>query len=136
MSKDKAGKKDKWKHLDLFDMMLNQSQVFRDMVEHFQSAWAPHAPSMVVEASMSTRRPAGEHAGAEKTAAAAKPARKAAASKVVARPAAAKPAKPAAVAAPRKKAAAGKTASAQAKPAAPRKAAGKRVAASRASKQK
>ena len=26
MSKDKAGKKDKWKHLDLFDMMLNQSK--------------------------------------------------------------------------------------------------------------
>ncbi len=41
MSKDKSHKKDKSKKHDLFSLMLEQSEVFRDMVAHFQSAWAP-----------------------------------------------------------------------------------------------
>ncbi len=57
MSKDKTSKKGKLKHLDLFEMMLSQSQVFRNMVEQFQSAWVPRSPSVVVEAAPSTRRP-------------------------------------------------------------------------------
>lgn len=62
MSKDKAGKKDKWKHLDLFDMMLNQSKVFRDMVEQFQKAWVPNAPSVTVSARRRRHRQPGEEA--------------------------------------------------------------------------
>jgi hypothetical protein len=41
MSKDKSHKKDKSKKLDLFSLMLEQSEVFREMVAHFQNAWAP-----------------------------------------------------------------------------------------------
>jgi hypothetical protein len=41
MSKDKSHKKDKSKKHDLFSLMLEQSEVFRDMVAHFQRAWAP-----------------------------------------------------------------------------------------------
>jgi hypothetical protein len=72
VSKDKSGKKDKWKHHDLFDMMLNQSQVFRDMVEHFQKAWVPKAPTMVIEAAVGTRHPERSHAKAAPAAKAAK----------------------------------------------------------------
>jgi hypothetical protein len=54
VSKDKAGKKDKSKHRDLFEMMLNQSQVFRDMVEHFQSAWTPGTHSVLIETGVAT----------------------------------------------------------------------------------
>lgn len=81
MSKDKGGKKDKLKHLDLFDMMLQQSQVFRDMVEHFQSAWVPQAPSVVIEASMGTHRAAKKPGKPAKVAPVAAPARKSAAKK-------------------------------------------------------
>jgi hypothetical protein len=41
MSKDKSHKKDKLKKHDLFSLMLEQSEVFRDMVAHFQNAWTP-----------------------------------------------------------------------------------------------
>ncbi|MFC5582627.1 hypothetical protein [Rhodanobacter terrae] len=41
MSKDKSHKKDKSKKHDLFSLMLEQSEVFREMVAHFQRAWAP-----------------------------------------------------------------------------------------------
>ena len=41
MSKDKSHKKDKSKKHDLFSLMLEQSEVFREMVAHFQNAWAP-----------------------------------------------------------------------------------------------
>ena len=41
MSKDKSHKKDKSKKHDLFSLMLEQSEVFRNMVTHFQSAWTP-----------------------------------------------------------------------------------------------
>ncbi len=93
MSKDKAGKKDKLKHLDLFEIMLNQSQVFRDMVEQFQSAWVPRNPSVVIEAGVATRSPVKKPAKADKADAkatpAAKPAKKRASRKSTA---AAKPA--------------------------------------------
>ena len=81
MSKDKADKKDKWKHLDLFDMMLNQSKVFRDMVEQFQKAWVPDAPSVTVSAAVATGNPVKKPAKAAKTAPVAKPAKKAGAKK-------------------------------------------------------
>jgi hypothetical protein len=41
MGKDKSHKKDKSKKHDLFSLMLEQSEVFREMVAHFQNAWAP-----------------------------------------------------------------------------------------------
>lgn len=41
MSKGKLHKKDKLKKHDLFSLMLEQSEVFREMVAHFQNAWAP-----------------------------------------------------------------------------------------------
>ena len=41
MSKDKSHKKDKSKKHDLFSLMQEQSEVFRDMVAHFQNAWTP-----------------------------------------------------------------------------------------------
>ena len=75
MSKDKAGKKDKLKNLDLFEMMLNQSQVFRDMVEHFQSAWAPLTPSVVIESGVATGSPVKKRTKAAKAAQVAKPAK-------------------------------------------------------------
>jgi hypothetical protein len=84
MSKDKAGKKDKWKHIDLFEMMLNQSKVFRDMVEQFQKAWTPDAPTVTVSAAVTTGSPAKKPAKAAKTAPAAKPAKKASAKKAAA----------------------------------------------------
>lgn len=144
MSKDKAGKKDKLKHLDLFDMMLKQSQVFRDMVEHFQSAWAPHAPSVVVEASVATSRPTGERASAGKAAPVAKPAGKTAARKTTARKTTAKKAavastKPAPAAvrkSPRKSAGKAAATPGKPRPVTSRKAAGKPVAASRVAKKK
>ncbi|OOG41596.1 hypothetical protein [Rhodanobacter sp. C05] len=43
MSKDKSHKKDKLKNNDLFSLMLEQSEIFRNMVAHFQSAWTPKA---------------------------------------------------------------------------------------------
>ncbi len=98
MSKDKAGKKDKLKHLDLFEMMLNQSQVFRDMVEQFQSAWVPRSPSVVIEAGLTTRKPVEKRAKAAKPAPVAKPAKKRASRKPAASaksaPTAVKPSSP------------------------------------------
>ena len=41
MSKDKSHKKDKSKKHDLFSLMVEQSEVFREMVAHFQAAWVP-----------------------------------------------------------------------------------------------
>ncbi|MBW4049267.1 MAG: hypothetical protein HIU89_15475 [Proteobacteria bacterium] len=73
MSKDKAGKKDKLKHLDLFEMMLNQSQVFRDMVEQFQRAWVPQTPSVGIDGGVTTRSPTKKQG---KAAPVAKPAKK------------------------------------------------------------
>ena len=84
MSKDKAGKKDKWKHLDLFEMMLNQSKVFRDMVEQFQKAWTPDAPTVTVSAAVTTGSPAKKPAKAGKAVPAAKPAKKAGVKKAAA----------------------------------------------------
>jgi len=97
MSKDKSHKKDKSKKHDLFSLMLEQSEVFRDMVAHFQSAWAPKVfvHSRVVAADTA---PASEAAAAKKPTRAAKSAKKpavkkvAAVKKVVAAPAAKKPA--------------------------------------------
>ena len=144
MSKDKAGKKDKLKHLDLFDMMLKQSQVFRDMVEHFQSAWAPHAPSVVVEASVATSRPTREGASAGKAAPVAKPvgkavAKKTSAKKTTAKKAAAASTRPAPAAvrkSPRKSAGKAAATPGKPRPVTSRKAAGKPVAASRVAKKK
>ena len=112
MSKDKAGKKDKWKHLDLFDMMLNQSKVFRDMVEQFQKAWTPDAPTVTVSAAVTTGSPAKKPAKAAKTAPVAKPAKKAGAKKAAA---SAKPAPAALMQAPRKSPSRAKAAASQAK---------------------
>ncbi len=124
MSKDKAGKKDKWKHLDLFDMMLNQSKVFRDMVEQFQKAWTPDAPSVTVSAAVATGSPAKKPAKAGKTMPAAKPAKKAGAKKTAvstkAAPAALKQS-------PRKSPGRAKVVAGQAKPAKSVKAARKAV---------
>lgn len=39
MSKDKPSKKDKLRKYDLFSIMLEQSSVFRDMVDRFQGAF-------------------------------------------------------------------------------------------------
>lgn len=39
MTKDKSGKKDKLKKYDLFSIMMEQSEVFRDMVTRYQSAF-------------------------------------------------------------------------------------------------
>jgi hypothetical protein len=44
MSKDKSHKKGKSKKHDLFSMMLEQSEVFREMVMHFQNVWIPRKP--------------------------------------------------------------------------------------------
>lgn len=122
MSKDKVGKKAKWKHLDLFDVMLNQSQVFRDMVEHFQSAWVPKAPSVLIEAAVGTRHAAKKPGKTAKTAPVATPARKSAAKKSMA---STKPAPAAVKSSPRKSPGQVKAASSQPRPVAPRKAAGK-----------
>lgn len=126
MSKDKAGKKDKWKHLDLFDMMLKQSQVFRDMVGQFQSAWVPQAPSVVIEASMGTAGAAKKPGKTAKAAPVAAPTEKPAVKKIVAakKPAVKKPAV-------KKAAASAKPAPAASKPS-PRKSAGKARSASSA----
>ena len=122
MSKDKAGKKDKWKHLDLFEMMLNQSKVFRDMVEQFQRAWTPDAPTVTVSAAVATGSPAKKPAKAANTAPVAKPAKKAGAKKAAASTKAA----PAALKqAPRKSASRAKAAPSQPKPVKSAKAAGK-----------
>lgn len=75
MSKDKSGKKDKLKHYDLFEMMLSQSQVFREMVAHFQEVWVPGALSEVAEAT-ATNRPQAKTAKRGKVAPVAKPTRK------------------------------------------------------------
>lgn len=132
MSKDKAGKKDKLKHLDLFEMMLNQSQVFRDMVEQFQSAWVPRTPSVVIEAGVTTRRPVEKRAKAAKAAPVAKPAKKRAAKK----PAASTKAAPAAVKpSPSKSPVRARAVSGQPKRVTSRKTAGK-AAAGRAAKKK
>lgn len=128
MSKDKAGKKDKLKHLDLFEMMLNQSQIFRDMVEQFQSAWVPRTPSVVIEAGVTTRSPAKKQAKAIPVA---KPAKTRAAKKPAA---SAKPAPTAVKQSPRKSPGKAKAVSSQ--PKTPRKTTGKVVAASRSAKEK
>ena len=112
MSKDKAGKKDKWKHLDLFDMMLNQSKVFRDMVEQFQKAWVPDAPSVTLSAAVATGSPAKKQAKAGKAVPVAKPAKKAGAKKAAA---STKPAPAALKQAPRKSASRAKAAASQPK---------------------
>ncbi len=142
MSKDKAGKKDKLKHLDLFEMMLNQSQVFRDMVEQFQSAWVPRNPSVVIEAGLATRSPVKKPAKAAKAAKAdakaapvAKPAKKRASRKSTA---AAKPA-PAAVKQSASKSPAkakAKTAPSRTKQVTPPKSTGKAAATGRVAKKK
>ena len=124
MSKDKAGKKDKWKHLDLFDMMLNQSKVFRDMVEHFQKAWMPDAPSVTVSAAVATGSPAKKPAKAGKAVPAAKPAKKAGAKKAAA---STKPAPAALTQSPRKSPGRAKVAASQPKPVKSAKAARKAV---------
>jgi len=49
MSKDKSGKKDKLKKHDLFALMLDQSEAFREMVAHFQEVWGPGNSSVNVE---------------------------------------------------------------------------------------
>jgi Uncharacterized C-terminal domain of topoisomerase IA len=98
MSKDKSHKKDKSKKHDLFSLMLEQSEVFRDMVAHFQSAWAP---KMFVHMSgeAANTAPASETVIAKKATRAAKSAKKPATKKVapvskkaVAAPATKKPA--------------------------------------------
>jgi len=132
--KDKAGKKDKLKHLDLFEMMLNQSQVFRDMVEHFQSTWVPRIPSVVVEADMTTRNPTEKRAKAAKDTPVTKPTKSHAAWKPVA---SAKPVPNAVVPnavkhSPSKSPSKAK----QSKPVTPRKTAGKAAAARRVAKRK
>ena len=113
MSKDKAGKKDKWKHLDLFDMMLNQSKVFRDMVEQFQKAWMPDAPSVTVSAAVATGSPVKKPAKAGKDVPAARPKKKASAKKAAA---STKPAPAALKQSPRKSASRAKPAASQPKP--------------------
>ncbi|MFA6232116.1 MAG: hypothetical protein WC617_18405 [Rhodanobacter sp.] len=133
MSKDKADKKDKWKHLDLFDMMLKQSQVFRDMVEHFQGAWVPQAPAVVIETSVGTRSPAKKQARTARVAPVAAPAKKSAAKKAVA---STKPALATVKPSSRKSPGNARAASSVAKPAAPRKTAGKAVAGRRLLKKK
>ncbi len=138
MSKDKAGKKDKWKHLDLFDMMLKQSQVFRDMVGQFQSAWVPQAPSVVIEASVGSPSAAKKPGRATKVAPAAAPARKSAAKKPVAKKAVAakKPALAPVKPSSRKSSGNTKAASSSVKSAAPRKTAGKAAATRRVTRKK
>lgn len=81
MSKDKSHKKDKSKKHDLFSLMLEQSEVFRDMVAHFQSTWAP---KMFVHMSgeAANTAPASETVVAKKPTRAAKSAKKPAAKKV------------------------------------------------------
>ena len=133
MSKDKAGKKDKLKHLDLFEMMLNQSQVFRDMVEHFQSAWAPRTPSVVIETGVATRSLVKKQTKAAKAVPVAKPAKAHAARKPVA---SAKPAPTAVKQSPPKSPGKAKAVSTQPKLVTPRKTAGKAAAAGRVAKKK
>ncbi len=61
MSKDKTGKKDKLKKYDLFSIMLEQSSVFRSMVERFQGAFGfgheSSEPVVVADAVSSPSRP-------------------------------------------------------------------------------
>ncbi len=135
MSKDKAGKKDKLKHVDLFEMMLNQSQVFRDMVEQFQSAWVPRKSSVVIEAGLATRSPVKKPAKAAKAAPVTKPAKKRASRKSTA---SAKPA-PAAVKQSASKSPAkakAKSAPSRTKRVTPPKGAGKAAATGRVAKKK
>ncbi len=129
MSKDKAGKKDKLKRLDLFEMMLNQSQVFRDMVEQFQSAWVPRASSVVIESGMAPNVLVEKQA---KAAPAAKPAKKRTARKSVA---STKPAPTAVKRSPPKSPSKAKAASSQPKRVTPSKTAAK-AAAGRVAKKK
>ncbi len=135
MSKDKAGKKDKLKRLDLFEMMLNQSQVFRDMVEQFQSAWVPRNPSVTIEAGLATRRPVEEPTKAAKAAHDAKPAKKRASRKTTA---AAKPAPTAVKKSSSKSAGKAKATAGSNRPksATPRKTAAKAVSTRRVAKKK
>lgn len=134
MSKDKAGKKDKWKHLDLFDMMLKQSQVFRDMVEHFQSAWTPQAPSVRVEASVGTRSTAKKPGKAAKAPSSKAPARKSAVKKKSATTK--KPAVASGKASTAKSTGKTRVAASQPKPVTARKSAGKATATRRATAKK
>jgi hypothetical protein len=133
VSKDKAGKKDKLKHLDLFEMMLNQSQVFRNMVEHFQSAWTPGTHSVLIETGVATPSVGKKQPKAAKAAPVAKPAKARASRKPVA-PAKSRPTevKQSPVKSPGK----GKAVSTKPKRVTPRKTAGKVAAASRVAKKK
>ena len=93
MSKDKSHKKDKSKKHDLFSLMLEQSEVFRDMVAHFQSAWAPKM-FVHVRGEAANAAPASETVVAKKKTRAAKSAKKPVTKKVapVSKKAAAAPA--------------------------------------------
>lgn len=133
MSKDKAGKKDKLKHLDLFEMMLNQSQVFRDMVEHFQSAWTPGTHSVLIETGVATPSSGKKQTKAAKAAPVHKPGKARAARKPAA------PAKPAPAAvkqSPAKSPGRAKAVSTKPKRVTSRKTAGKVAAAGRVAKKK
>lgn len=61
MSKEKSGKKDKLRKYDLFSIMLEQSSVFRGMVERFQGAFGfgheTQEPLVVADAVSSPSRP-------------------------------------------------------------------------------
>jgi hypothetical protein len=106
-------------------MMLNQSKVFRDMVEQFQQAWTPDAPTVTVSAAVTTPSPAKKAAKTGKTAPVASPAKKAGAKKA----ASTKPAPAARKPSPRKSAGSAKPVASVPKPGKPvkavRKAAGK-----------
>jgi len=81
MSKDKSHKKDKSKKHDLFSLMLEQSEVFRDMVAHFQSAWAPKM-FVHMRGEAANTAPASETMVAKKPTRAAKSAKKPSTKKV------------------------------------------------------
>lgn len=61
MSKEKPSKKDKLKKYDLFSIMLEQSSVFRGMVDRFQSAFGfgheSAEPAVVAEPVVASSRP-------------------------------------------------------------------------------
>lgn len=75
MSKDKSHKKDKSKKHDLFSLMLEQSEVFREMVAHFQNAWAPKKFLNKLDEAINAG-PVSEAVIAKKPKRAAKPAKK------------------------------------------------------------
>ncbi|OOG53593.1 hypothetical protein B0E48_14975 [Rhodanobacter sp. C03] len=113
MSKDKSHKKDKSKKHDLFSLMLEQSEVFRNMVTHFQSAWTPKMFSNKHDENTHTA-PVAEKVIAKKPPRAAKSAKKPVAKVVPA----AKKVKPVAASIAKKPAAAARKNSAKKTPAA------------------